>query len=153
MEEAPGVRVSTLLDAGRAGGPELEISVLGVKAQPGRTDLFLETSESLDAGRPRMKALADGVIFHVPMKPRVADRPLPARVAVAWTASRHDEAKWDKSLSAVARATSSSPTVVRIASWARKPGMLNSITGMIASSRMMAMADDVPLLWLRNFSL
>jgi suppressor for copper-sensitivity B len=87
VEEAPGVRVSTLLDAGRAGGPELEISVLGVKAQPGRTDLFLETSESLDAGRPRVKALADGVIFHVPMKPRVAGKPLPERVAVAWTAS------------------------------------------------------------------
>ena len=87
LTETPGVQVSTLLDAGRAGGPELEISLLGVEAQPGRTDLFLETSESLDAGRPRIKELANGVIFHVPMKPRVAGKQLPVRLVLAWTAS------------------------------------------------------------------
>jgi suppressor for copper-sensitivity B len=87
LAEAPGIKVSTLLNTGRPGGPELEISLVGVEAQPGRSDLFLETNEALDAGRPRLKALTDGVIFHVPMKPRVADRPLPGKLVLAWTAS------------------------------------------------------------------
>ena len=87
LAEAPGIKASTLLNAGRTGEPDLEISLLGVEAQPGRTDLFLETNESLDAGRPRVKALADGVIFHVPMKPRVAGKPLPGKLVLAWTAS------------------------------------------------------------------
>ena len=87
LGETPGLEVSTLLKPGRAGGSELEISLLGVKAQPGRTELFLEANESLEAGRPRMKALEDGVIFHVPMQPREAGKRLPGKVDVAWTAS------------------------------------------------------------------
>jgi suppressor for copper-sensitivity B len=87
LAEAPDLRVSTRLNAGRAGGPELEITLLGVEAQPGKTDLFLEANDSLEAGRPRVKTLGGGVIFRVPMKVRQAGRRLPGKVGLAWTAS------------------------------------------------------------------
>ena len=86
LRELPGVRTGAVLDASRAGGtPDLEIRVLGARAQPGKTDLFLESQETFDAGRPRMRATADGVVFHVPMKPRQVDKPLPAHAIVDWT--------------------------------------------------------------------
>ena len=85
--EIPGVRTGAVLDASRQGGPDLEIRVLGVKAQAGKTDLFLEPHETFDAGRPRMRAVADGLVFHVPVRAREAGKPLPAKTAVAWTVS------------------------------------------------------------------
>ncbi len=85
--EVAGVTTGAVLDASRPAGPELEVRVLGVKAAAGKTDLFLETHEALDAGRPRMKVTPDGVVFHVSMKPREANKPLPARTPIAWTVS------------------------------------------------------------------
>jgi len=85
--EIPGVRTGAVLDASHQGGPDLEIRVLGVKAQTGKTDLFLEPHETFDAGRPRMRAVADGLVFHVPMQARAADKPLPAKTGIAWTIS------------------------------------------------------------------
>jgi thiol:disulfide interchange protein DsbD len=86
--ELPGVKTGAVLDASRAGGtPDLEIRVLGAKAQAGKTDLFLESHETFDAGRPRMRATADGVVFHVPMKPREANKPPPARTTLDWIVS------------------------------------------------------------------
>ncbi len=87
VREVPGVRTGAVLDASRQGGPDLEIRVLGVKAQTGKTDLFLETQDTFDAGRPRMRAVADGLVFHVPMQAREAGKPLPAKTAIAWTIS------------------------------------------------------------------
>jgi len=84
--ELPRVRTGAVLDASRAGEtPDLEIRVLGARAQGGKTDLFLESQETFDAGRPRLRATADGVVFHVPMKPREANKPLPARATLDWT--------------------------------------------------------------------
>jgi len=85
--EIPGVRTGAVLDASRQGGPDLEIRVLGVQAQAGRTDLFLEPHETFDAGRPRMRAVADGLVFHVPVRAREAGKPLPAKTSIAWTIS------------------------------------------------------------------
>jgi DsbC/DsbD-like thiol-disulfide interchange protein len=85
--EIPGVRTGAVLDASRQGGPDLEIRVLGVKAQTGKTDLFLETHETFDAGRPRMRAAADGLVFHVPVRAREGGKPLPAKTTIAWTIS------------------------------------------------------------------
>jgi DsbC/DsbD-like thiol-disulfide interchange protein len=85
--EIPGVRTGAVLDAGRQGGPDLEIRVLGAQAQAGKTDLFLEPQETFDAGRPRMRAVADGLVFHVPMRAREAGKPLPAKTTIAWTIS------------------------------------------------------------------
>jgi len=90
VREMPGVRTGAVLDASRGGTPELEVRVLGVlgaKDVAGKTDLFLESHETFDAGRPRMRATSDGVVFHVPMKPKAANRPLPERTAIAWTVS------------------------------------------------------------------
>jgi DsbC/DsbD-like thiol-disulfide interchange protein len=85
--ELPGVRTGAVLDASHEGEtPDLEIRVLGAKARGG-TDLFLESQETFDAGRPRMRATADGVVFHVPMKPKEANKPLPARATLDWTVS------------------------------------------------------------------
>src|SRR4029079_18528688 len=64
VTEVAGVTTGALLDASRPAGPDLEIRVLGAGAEAGKTDLFLETQETLDAGRPRMKVTPDGVVFH-----------------------------------------------------------------------------------------
>jgi DsbC/DsbD-like thiol-disulfide interchange protein len=88
VREVPGVRTGAVLDASRRGAvPDLEIRVLGVTAAVGKTDLFLESHETFDAGRPRMKRVADGVVFHIPMKPKQANKALPARTSIAWTVS------------------------------------------------------------------
>jgi DsbC/DsbD-like thiol-disulfide interchange protein len=86
--ELPGVRTGAVLDASRAGEtPDLEIRVLGARIQAGKTDLFLESHETFDAGRPRMRATADGAVFHVPMKPKEVNKPLPGRATLDWTVS------------------------------------------------------------------
>jgi DsbC/DsbD-like thiol-disulfide interchange protein len=85
--EIPGVRTAAVLDASRAEAADLEIHVLGARPQAGKTDLFLDPHETFDAGRPRMRSTADGLVFHVPMKPREANKPLPARTSIAWTVS------------------------------------------------------------------
>ncbi|HEX3556139.1 MAG TPA: protein-disulfide reductase DsbD domain-containing protein [Thermoanaerobaculia bacterium] len=85
--EVKGVTTGAVLDASRPDGPDLEIRVLGARAETGKTDVFLETNDALDAGRPRMKVAADGVVFHIPMKPRQTNKALPARTPVAWTVS------------------------------------------------------------------
>jgi DsbC/DsbD-like thiol-disulfide interchange protein len=87
VREVPGARTGAVLDASRAGEADLEVRVLGARATAGKTDLFLESHETFDAGRPRMKVLADGVVFHVPMKPKQANKPLPAKTSIAWTVS------------------------------------------------------------------
>ncbi len=86
--ELPGVQTGAVLDASQSGRtPDLEIRILGARAQAGKTDLFLESHDTFDAGRPRMRATADGVVFHVPMKTKDANKPLPARTTLDWTVS------------------------------------------------------------------
>jgi suppressor for copper-sensitivity B len=87
VREVPGVRTGAVLDASRPAAPDLEIRVLGATAAAGKTDLFLESHEIFDAGRPRMKAVEGGVVFHVPMKPKEANKALPAKTSIAWTVS------------------------------------------------------------------
>ncbi len=90
--EVQGIRIGASLDASRPGQPELEVRLLGVEAQPGQTDLFLETHELVDAGRPRIKTFSEGVIFRVPLKPKEVGKPFPEKVLLAWTVSNlsHD---------------------------------------------------------------
>ncbi|HEY0558631.1 MAG TPA: protein-disulfide reductase DsbD domain-containing protein [Thermoanaerobaculia bacterium] len=87
VREVPGVRTGAVLDASRPSAFDLEVRVLGATATAGRTDLFLESHDTFDAGRPRMKPVAGGVVFHVPMKPKEANRALPAKTSIAWTVS------------------------------------------------------------------
>jgi suppressor for copper-sensitivity B len=87
LAEVPGAQVGTRLDASQSGQPELEVRLRGVTAQPGKTDLFLESHELVNAGRPRMRVLPEAVIFHVPLEPRQAGKPLPEKLQLAWTVS------------------------------------------------------------------
>ena len=87
VREMPGVQTGAVLDASRGGTPELEIRVLGARPAPGSTDVFLDNHETFDAGRPRTRTAADGVVFHVPMKPKEAGRPLPEKTWISWTVS------------------------------------------------------------------
>jgi DsbC/DsbD-like thiol-disulfide interchange protein len=85
VREVPGLQTGAVLDASRPGPPELEVRVLGARATAGTTDLFLESHDLFDAGRPRARITADGVVFHLPMTPKVAGRALPASTSIAWT--------------------------------------------------------------------
>src|ERR1700681_4338340 len=53
MADVAGVTTAISLDASLTTGPDLEIRVRGARAEAGKTDLFLETNDALDAGRPR----------------------------------------------------------------------------------------------------
>ncbi len=90
--EVQGIRIGAALNASRPEQPELEVRLLGVKAHPEQTDFFLEPHESLEAGRPRIKAFAEGVIFRVPLKRKAVGKPLPEKILLAWTVSNlsHD---------------------------------------------------------------
>ncbi|HSS48357.1 MAG TPA: protein-disulfide reductase DsbD domain-containing protein, partial [Thermoanaerobaculia bacterium] len=83
--EMTGVTTEVALDASLPAGPDLEIRVRGARAEAGKTDLFLETNDALEAGRPRVKVVPDGVVFHVAMKPKETHKPLPAHIPIAWT--------------------------------------------------------------------
>jgi DsbC/DsbD-like thiol-disulfide interchange protein len=85
VREVPGLQTGAVLDASRGGVPELEVRVLGARATAGTTDLFLESHDLFDAGRPRLRTTADGVVFHLPMTPKVAGKALPASTSIAWT--------------------------------------------------------------------
>jgi DsbC/DsbD-like thiol-disulfide interchange protein len=87
LAEVPDVKVSTVLDAGRQGQPDFEVRLLGVTEQTGKTSLFLESNEVLDAGRPQVRPFPGGVVFHVPMKPRDTGKPLPGKLEIGWTAT------------------------------------------------------------------
>jgi len=89
--EMAGVSTEVALDTYSAALPDLEIRVRGARAGA-KTDLFLETNDALEGGRPRMKIVPDGVVFHVAMKPKEANKPLPAHTPIAWTVT-HLEAQ------------------------------------------------------------
>jgi DsbC/DsbD-like thiol-disulfide interchange protein len=84
--EVPDVKVSTVLDMGRA-TPDFEVRLLNVGLQAGRTDLFLEASELFDAGKPQVGTFPGGIVFHVPMKRRDVNKPLPGKLELGWTAT------------------------------------------------------------------
>jgi DsbC/DsbD-like thiol-disulfide interchange protein/cytochrome c biogenesis protein CcdA len=86
LADVSDVKASTVLDTAQ-NPPDLEVRLVGVEEQPGKTDLFLEAHEALDAGRPRARSFPGGVVFHVPMKPRDATKPLPEKLEVGWTAT------------------------------------------------------------------
>ncbi len=88
----PGVTTEGALVAGGAAGPVLEVRVDGVEPGAERPGLFLETHEAFDTGRPEIQTADGGVIFRVPLRPKVAGRALPRETGFAWTATHlvHD---------------------------------------------------------------
>jgi DsbC/DsbD-like thiol-disulfide interchange protein len=84
-EALAGVATDGVLQNGLE-GPALEVRVSGVRAGA-EADLFLETHEAFEAGRPRARAVPQGVTFHVPLHAKRAGAELPARTSFAWTAT------------------------------------------------------------------
>jgi suppressor for copper-sensitivity B len=85
--EVPGLAIGAGVDASRPGQPALQIQLQGVTGQRGETDVFLAPHPAFDPGRPRIQILPDQVSLRVPLKPRELGKPLPARLAFAWTVS------------------------------------------------------------------
>jgi len=82
-----GVTIEGALVTGGATGPALEIRVQGVQPGADTPGLFLETHEELDTGKPEARTTDGGVIFRVPLRPKVAGRALPQETGFAWTAT------------------------------------------------------------------
>ena len=81
----PGVTTAGTLIAGGAAGPVLEVRVDGARSGAERPGLFLETHEAFDTGRPEVRTTDGGVVFRVPLRPKVAGRALPRETGFAWT--------------------------------------------------------------------
>jgi DsbC/DsbD-like thiol-disulfide interchange protein len=84
----PGVTTSGVLQPGNASAaaPALEVTVRGAHPAPGATPgLFLEAHDTFDAGRPEIRTTDGGLVFHVPLKPHEAGKPLPRETVFAWT--------------------------------------------------------------------
>lgn len=78
-----GVTTTAALDVSRASAPVLEVRVEG--ARPGEgSDLFLESHEGFDTGRPVAAPTEDGVVWRVPLKAREEGK-VPFTTTVAWT--------------------------------------------------------------------
>lgn len=83
--QLPGVTATAALDVSRPAAPVLEVRVEG--ASPGTaTDLFLESHDVFDTGKPVSRAMENGVIYRVPLKPREEGK-VPLTTTVAWTAT------------------------------------------------------------------
>ncbi|HYO13535.1 MAG TPA: protein-disulfide reductase DsbD domain-containing protein [Thermoanaerobaculia bacterium] len=83
--EIPGVQTGALVHAGNPEKLELEVRVRGARAKKGETDLFLETHEALETGKPQVRVTADEVVFRVPLRAKQAGKELPAKTVFAWT--------------------------------------------------------------------
>ena len=75
-----GVTTTAAIDVS---GPVLEVRVQG--ARPGEgSDLFLESHEGFDTGKPVASPTEDGVVYRVPLEPREEGK-VPFTTTVAWT--------------------------------------------------------------------
>lgn len=82
-ERLAGAATSGRLIPGEA--PALEVRLSGTQAAPGEVDLFLESHDLFDAGKPAVRKDGDDLVFRVPLEPREAGKPLPESTSFAWT--------------------------------------------------------------------
>jgi DsbC/DsbD-like thiol-disulfide interchange protein len=78
-----GVTTTAALDVSRPSAPVLEVRVEGARPGP-HSQVFLESHEAFDTGKPIPQATDDGVIYRVPLKPREEGK-VPFTTTVAWT--------------------------------------------------------------------
>ena len=78
-----GITTTAALDVSRPSAPVLEVRVKGARPGP-ESQLFLESHEAFDTGKPVSQATADGVIYRVPLKPREEGK-VPFTTTVGWT--------------------------------------------------------------------
>jgi DsbC/DsbD-like thiol-disulfide interchange protein len=73
-----GVSTDAALDGGT-----LEVRVRGARLGDG-SNLFLESHDAFDPGKPVARTTDDGVVYRVPLKPREAGK-MPSTTNIAWT--------------------------------------------------------------------
>jgi suppressor for copper-sensitivity B len=83
--EIPGVQTGALVHAGDPEKLELEVRVRGARAGQGETDLFLETHEAFETGKPQVRVTDDEVVFRVPLRAKEAGKELSAKTIFGWT--------------------------------------------------------------------
>jgi len=81
-----GVTTTAALDVSRPAAPFLEVRVEGARPGPD-SQVFLESHEAFDTGKPIPQATDDGVIYRVPLKPREEGK-VPFTTTVGWTVTR-----------------------------------------------------------------
>lgn len=69
------------------GGLELELLLQGARPGAAGADLFLDASDTFDAGQPAVATSPAGLRFTVPLSLKRADQPPPETLDVAWTAT------------------------------------------------------------------
>jgi DsbC/DsbD-like thiol-disulfide interchange protein len=83
--QAPGVSTAAALDMSRPEAPVLEVEIRG--AHPGEgTDLFLESHDAFNTGKPQARTTEEGVVYRVPLQPLEQGK-MPSTTTVAWTAT------------------------------------------------------------------
>lgn len=76
--QVSGVSTDAALD-----GSTLEVRVRGARPGDG-SNVFLESHDAFDPGKPVARATEDGVVYRIPLKPREAGR-MPTTTNLAWT--------------------------------------------------------------------
>jgi len=83
--DLPGVTTETSFTAA---GPALTVRIHGTTAADSTgSDLFLESQDLFETGRPQVTREAEALLFRVPLTPRQSGKPLPATFPFAWTAT------------------------------------------------------------------
>jgi len=80
---SPGVTTTAALDMSQPAAPVLEVRVEGARPGP-ESQVFLESHEAFDTGKPVAETTDDGVIYRVPLKPREEGK-VPFTTTVGWT--------------------------------------------------------------------
>lgn len=78
-----GVATTAALDVSQPSAPVLEVRVEGARPGP-ESQVFLESHEAFDTGKPAARPTENGVIYRVPLKPREEGK-LPLTTTVGWT--------------------------------------------------------------------
>ena len=78
-----GVITTAALDVSQPSAPALEVRVEGARPGPD-SQVFLESHEAFDTGKPISRTTDDGVVYRVPLKPRKEGK-VPFTTTVGWT--------------------------------------------------------------------
>lgn len=78
-----GVTTTAALDVSQPSAPVLEVRVEGARPGP-ESQVFLESHEAFDTGKPISRTTDDGVVYRVPLKPREEGK-VPSTTTVGWT--------------------------------------------------------------------
>lgn len=138
-----GVTTEGVLVTGAA-GPALEVRVDGVEAGAEPPGLFLEAHEAFETGKPEARTADGSVLFRVPLRPKVAGRPLPRETGFAWTVTHLVRAGRPVSL----EARQTVPRSETLAETPASPGSQESLVRSPILASLLAVAAALLTLWL-----